>query len=526
MLPIFLLTSIFILAPSLAVIILLSRIKSLPLMLDDTFKSQSTPLSKSEINERTKGSYIDLGKDKKHGQNFVLSEAMRFKNAAIAGGIGVGKTSQITSTFLAQDIKRGDNAIVVFDGQRTELSEEVIALCKLYNREIVILPYAGFNPLNSVGRSEDRAELFANLLGQVSGVAASDSTAGKYFLEQEQTFIRKVVPLFERAYAKPMILREVYLLAKSDEYRKKLVADAGLCVEAEEFSHAFDSWSLERWEHTLSGLCSFIDGLLVGDRKHWYSDRFAPTLANHIEAKRVIIIREGGIKASTDKTLGLLFMINLQEYARKRVVKESAHFIGAYMDEVYMYFNPSFPDFISQSRKRRIALHLGFQSFQQFGEYKDIVLTSCKTWVIHGGLSHDDSIYVADQIGERFFKERSTSRSQGSLRSSQSESLSRKYLIQPERIAGMGEDECLLLTLRGRETDAVRTIAKTAPIKLDVEPFEEPEVLPTSYRVPLIWDELRVFEQVKQQMHDEKKERIEIGVQQSEQVIDEVPDWS
>lgn len=454
--------------------------------LADRFKTRQRRRSRKAMHVLAQGESVVLGKHVQiwPRQDFLIPGNARCLNVLNFGPVGVGKTAFFLSTFIAQDIARPEVAVVIFDAQH-DLTEQVLALAKQHQREVVIYPEVGFNPLAGPGGPQERAALFADLFEQVSETGSEGSSL--FYLQKAQSFLRKVIPLYERAYRQPMILHELLELCVSPERREQLLAAAAGSPEARDFHLVCRGWSKTDFEKNLSGLVNFLDRLCVGRNAHLYNQRLAPTIADCVEQKKVVIIREGGPTGTQAHTSGLLYMVGLQEYAAHRTSTQSPHLVSLFMDEAHLYFNASFPTFIATARKRRVALHLGFQTFEQLDPFRQTITTNARTWVVHSGLLHTDAQMVAENIGKRLFRTRSWSSTGFFQASRQTTTHTWDYLLQPHEIRGLPADQALILSVEGREVSAHALIQKPRLLNLATTPYSEPAVPP--YAPPTIWEE-------------------------------------
>jgi len=453
--------------------------------LDDQFKTRQKRRSSREQRALARGNSVVLGKHLQvwPRQKFLLPESARCLNVLNLGPTGVGKTTYFVTTFIAQDMVRPEVALVLFDGQQ-DITEPVLALAEQYHRTVVVYPDVGFNPLAGSGGPQERATRFADLFAQVSETGTQG--AAGYYLQKAQSFLRKVIPLYERAYGQPMILQELVELCLDEGARERVLAAAANTPEGRDFRLFFRNWSKADFDKNLAGFLNFVDRLTVGHNAALYNQRHAPTLAECLEQKQVVIIREGGPQKTEGHTLGLLYMVSLQEYTARRNVATSPHLVACYVDEAHLYFNSTFPTFIATSRKRHMALHLGFQSFAQLEPHRQVITTNARTWVIHAGLLHEDAQVVADTIGKRLFRTRSWSSSQGQP-PHQTISHSWEYLVPSHEIRGLSADQALVLTVAGREVAAHALVQKPKLLTLPTRSYDAPQVSP--YPPPTIWQE-------------------------------------
>jgi hypothetical protein len=170
-----------------------------------------------KIAERSTGQYVVFGTCTATKDPVIQTEKERMMNTLFIGPNGVGKTSHLVSTAIEQDIKRGDNAVVIFEGQDDRrLVGTIEYLCNKYGRELKIFPDMG--GYNALGIGEDAAER-ASLYGDMLSLAAQGGEGNKFYIEQQQAFISAVVPLYERAYGQKMTEEELRKLCVSKEYR-------------------------------------------------------------------------------------------------------------------------------------------------------------------------------------------------------------------------------------------------------------------------------------------------------------------
>jgi hypothetical protein len=459
--------------------------KPLPRTLLDTHKTKPKVHSRKDLREMERGNYVNVGKDSVTGQPFILSERARTSNVLNFGPTGSGKSWLYLDRFYSADIARKDNALVIFDPQ-ADVTDEILALCAQAGRNCIVYPGQGFNPLRGgPGSASHRANIFANVLGQVLEVSAD----GMYYVRRTQSFIRHLVPLYERAESQPMIIRELYLLAQDKSLCERLAARAAGSPEAAEYRATVGRWSEADFKHDLTGLCSVIEELSLGSRGYFYNQRFAPSLSEAIEAKSVIIIREGNTEHTPGRTAGLFFMAILQDYIIHRPKNSANHFIVVYIDEAHFYLNPGFRSFISTNRKKNTALHLAFQTLEQTEPYRTTITGGAKTWLVHGGLQYEDARVVADNIGRRLYSFKSTSRSALSMAEGESDSPQYDYLMQPSEIRDLPWDRVLVLETSGGETQALRTLIKEPWRPTESITYEEPSLPENFVFPPAAWEE-------------------------------------
>lgn len=448
-------------------------------------KTRPIRYTQGQLAARRVGCFAEFGLDAHTKQPFVLPQALRCTNFLSIGPPNSGKTFYMLHSLIWRDIASPEAAVVIFDSQR-DLTEAVIALCGQFGREYVVFPDAGYNPLGGEGSARDRAESFADLIAQ-SAETAIDAES-RFYVSQEQDFVRVMIPLYEAAHKQPMILQELVYLCKRPEYRERLRRDAGPCPESAAYDLYVATLSNGQLLKVLSGLVSTIQKLTVGDRIVHHNRRHTQSIAACLSRRKVVIIREGGTKTSRHRPLGLMYMIGVQHAILARDPTNPGPFVAIYIDECYKYFNHDFEEFINANRKYNSALHLGFQTIQQLRPYVNHILAGCGTWAIHARLVAEDAKIVADNIGERLFALKSVtqSSSQGKGGLGQTETTGFDYLFPPHFIRNLPEEYVLLLSIEGRETQPVRTILKPAARPLTLVPYVSPRV--DSYPPPTVWD--------------------------------------
>ncbi len=477
----------FLFIPAILLLVIVGRSKQGPVKVAETLNTKPSRLSQKDIDQRKAGNSVLFGTDLITKQAYYQPERIRPSTTAVVGRTGMGKTTLVIASTIDSDISKLNVAVVVIDGQRTSLTDETIALCKHYNRPYVVYPAAGFNPLGGWGSPEERAEGFINVVKQLGGTPTSD--AGKFFGRQAERILRRSLPVLERYGTRAPTLRELNLFLTNGDLRQATLEAIGDCTEARDYYEAVSGIGEKDWAASVADVCGMIDSILVGDRKRLYCDTEAISLEEHIEAKKVIIIREGGYKGTTDNILGLMFMIRLQEYARLRGDDEDNFLVSVVVDESYMYWSESYPSFLAQCRKTNIAQTILFQSFEQFAPYQALLTASCLTWVILPVLTKDAK-FVAEEIGQRLHEFTSNSNQEGAVKGSETHNYSYDYLMQPHHISELRQGQAIIISQDGRQRDVTRKVKLVPKLNLKRERYQEPKVAIVSLP-ELMWDQVR-----------------------------------
>lgn len=463
-----------------------------PKLDNDAKNAKPRKISHAKIAERSAGQYVVFGECTETRDPVIQTDKERMMNTLFIGPNGVGKTSHLVSTAIEQDIKRGDNAVVIFEGQNDRrLVGTIEHLCEKYGRELKIFPNMG--GYNALGIGEDAAER-ASLYGDILSLASQGGEGNKFYIEQQQAFINAVVPLYEHAYGQKMIEEELRKLCVSKEYRDRLLKDGTPSREATNYKDVFGGYRPQDFLEKLSGLSAFISNRYIGGgvtgRAELYNQRNAESLSEAIDRKCVIIVREGGARNTGDHALGILYLTELMRYVKERNTK---HLVCLYLDELHFFLSPSFASFHATSRKKGVAQYLGIQSLGQLAIFGDEIAESIRdnsrTWIVHNGLKYKSAFEIANDIGQRPHIVYGESGQIGvsDAERSQSVRLEDKYLWSPSDIQNIDKHNVLYISIEDMGVAPTRLVKK--PPIIDDSKFWYTPPKYSNYPPLTIWEE-------------------------------------
>ena len=108
--------------------------------------------------------------------------------------------------------------------------------------------------------------------------------------------------------------------------------------------------------------------------------------------------RQGDLGEIHQRAFGMFFILSFKDAAR------TPHFV--YIDEFPLYINKDVEAFFTLFRKYRCGTLVTFQNLSQLSrvksiDFRDIVLTNTKTKIVFGDLTHDESIFWSNELGEK-----------------------------------------------------------------------------------------------------------------------------
>lgn len=447
------------------------RPPSTPKNADDLIAMTLGKERKSVIDSQDLPNDVFIGFELESGKPLHLPEKTLTQGLLNVGPPGRGKTRTFKTTMYRQLIARGNNTLIIFDGQKADTGD-LISLCREYGRKYTILPMDGYNPLNTSETS------VADIFEQTSGINAEGDAA--YFLNKCKFFIQVVLPLFRKKYGMPITFDDLMLLCKSDVARHQLLKDLPPCDEKDNYELHFGGWKQQEFDKALDGLVMWLMRIPYGKNRYYLNQRNSKSMADLIEERQVIIIRAGGSKTNNfERALGLLFAIAIQDYVNKRDIYDLPFFLGVFYDEAHMYFNNTFPDFCLTCRKMRTGLFLGFQTFEQTEPFRDSILTGFQTWLVQTGLFEADARQVSMQIGERLYSVRQKSKSESpgaAITYSESETHLYESLWRPHHIQNLHPNHMLVLTVIDRKNVGPLEIVKPDVPEIEIYQYKEPEI--------------------------------------------------
>lgn len=377
---------------------------------------------------------IDLGdKELNHGdvilcnnkdtqKPIVLNATDRFLHMLILGPTGCGKTSQIITPMINQDMQNIECGITVIE-PKGDLAEKVYAMAKHYGRDVVyfnpILPDCPyFNPLygNEVDVIENMATTFKML----------NPDSPQFFQDMNENLIRKSLIVLKRLKGDTATLIDLSTLIQNAQgLGKKMVTQfSRLKAENEEIAKEngdIASWFLTDYFNEKSKTYEHCSGLRsqvakITSNKYLRRVLNPPNGLNDVNFEKhlanngvLAIATAQGTLRDLGRFLGYFIILNLQSSVFKRPGSEFTrlhHFL--YIDEFQVYSNPGFADMLTQGRSYRVASHLATQNraLMAMGSGRDgknfveLVSTNARNIIIFPGGNSIDAKYYSDEFGE------------------------------------------------------------------------------------------------------------------------------
>ena len=400
------------------------------------------------ISDKSGGDVV-LGKDKETGKDVVMPFDDRFLHTLVLGPTGSGKTSQILTPLIHQDMQNKEIGIIVLE-PKGDFAKDVYGLAKYYNRKGVVYfdpqlnncPY--FNPL--MGPEDDVIENIVTTFKML------DSGSSTFFSDHNEGLLRRSIKILKRLYANrdyaPNLIELDTLLNDTNGLGTAMVNDfVKLPTRNSRVRHdnkGIAAWFLsdyysgakgekgatKTFEHT-SGVRNQISKLISNSylnkvlnprskeelEKNGYLD-FERILSN---GEVCCINSCQGILRDLGKFLGYFLILQLQSSVFKRPGDtDTRRGCMLYIDEFQTYANLGFGDMLTQGRSYRVASHLATQNRALIGMnsgknakvFLDLVSTNARNKIIFPGGDYDDAEYYSRLFGEVIVKksERKVSR--------------------------------------------------------------------------------------------------------------------
>ena len=457
---------------------------------------QKVPL---EVIEKIKnGQAVSFGTCTQTKQEVWQAASIRKQNTFFLGPNGVGKTAHVVATALKQDIERGDNAVIWFEGKSDpKLIGLIQDLCIKANRELVIFPFdKGYNPLNIGDSPKIRAAMFSYMIRLAKEGVSKDAD---FFTGEMVKFVNLIVPIFEYVKGIAMIPEELKILCNNKKRRKELLDQAKGSTAYRNYDNTYGDTDDKEFNMVLKSIATIIDNLYAEmkneGRFDLYNTRDAKGgITAAIDRKAVIIIAEGGNKGSAEHDRGMIYLAELFSYTRSRKTK---HDVCLYMDELHYYLIPSFTQFQATSRGANVIQILGFQSFAMLRalspEAEESIKTNCRTWIVHNDINYDDAEEVSKKTTLRPHKTYSRSENMDTANGNRTEGvhLEDKYLIPPYQIQYMNPNQVLYLSITEERGKAPSRFLIKPPILDDSKFWYTPPTC-ASLDILTVWEEEEV----------------------------------
>ena len=380
-----------------------------------------------------------IGVEKDTGKPIILPLKDRYLHMLVLGPTGCGKTSQILTPMVYDDIINSDLGIIVLE-PKGDFAEKVYAIAKLngkdavyFNPSLSTCPY--FNPLR--GNEDDVIENITSTFG------AFDADSSSFFRDINDRLLRNSLKVVKRLYGDQATFNDVSLLMNNvagrgndmiEKFIKLPVNNPRIRQENEEISHWFlDDYftgisggrnGTKTYENT-SGIRNTMAKLIsnsalnrvlnppkgVQFSKEDYVD-FADVLAN---GGILCLCSAQGDLRDLGSLLGYFLILSLESAVFRRPGNEDTR-RGCvfYCDEFQKYANTGFSDMLTQGRSYRVASVLATQARSQIGmnegahagnAFVQVVSTNARNIVLFPGLNADDAKYYSEQFGSDLVEE-------------------------------------------------------------------------------------------------------------------------
>lgn len=349
----------------------------------------------------------------------------RFVHMLILGPTGSGKTSQILTPLVNQDLQNREVGVTVIE-PKGDWAEEVAVMAEYHGRgdetvyfNPIMRDCPSFNPL--YGTEDDVIENMATTFNSFSDGSSA------FFLNMNETLVRNSLRLLKRAKGNYATLLDFYrLIHNANGYADQLLNEFTKALGKGDMETMKENQDLVSWfredyfsdnsktyEHC-SGLRSQVSKLISNQhllRVLNPSDGKSDIdFDKHLEEGTVITISTAqGELRDLSRFLGYFIILQFQSAVFKRPGNKDTrrgHFL--YIDEFQTYANKSFENMLTQGRSYRVASHLATQNIELIGansgadakSFINMVLTNARNLVIFPGGNVNDLRYFSELFGE------------------------------------------------------------------------------------------------------------------------------
>ena len=376
---------------------------------------------------------IFICNESKEGTPIRLPYTDRFLHMLIIGPTGCGKTSQIITPMLNQDVKNLEAGVTVIE-PKGDLAEKIYAMAQYYGRKAIYFnpildACPSFNPL--YGKEEDVIENIVTTFNMF------DPDTKQYFRDMNEQLLRNALKILKRFKGNKATLIDLNTLISNPNGEGRMIVNKFMKLPAKTEAEQKENldcatYFLENYFNEKSKTYENCSGV----RSQVYkitSNKFLRKVLNPTDGKSDLnfdkCLADGEVLCITTAQgklrdlgsfLGYFIILNFQSSVFKRPGNENTrrpHFL--YIDEFQKYSNPGFADMLTQGRSYRVASHLATQARAQIGmgsvkdgnAFINLVSTNCRNVVVFPGVSYDDAKYYSDQFGQDLIKKEAKSRS-------------------------------------------------------------------------------------------------------------------
>jgi len=354
-----------------------------------------------------------LGKSIHTGKNIIITPKQRRTHMHVIGQTGKGK-SRFLQHLIRSDIING-NGLCLVDPHGT-LYDDIVDWCAYkgmlnrgkHNKKIVLLDprrddwIFGFNPLKA---DREAIPFFADaMVKAISMVWGGEDTDKTPRLERVLSVVLQT--LMEK---KLTLLEAMDLMRTADKEKRQFltsgIQDSLIQEEWREFNSFSTSKFEERFESTRGRLTRFFKGNVI--------KRIIGQTEKTIDFRKImddggivlinLAVKKGKFSRAQSRLLGTLIVndIIMNSDGREKDLAEKQPFY-LYIDECQNYINKDIGDILNEMRKFGLHAILANQHLAQLKqageEVFSSVMTNAVTKIVFGGISHEDSIEMTENI--------------------------------------------------------------------------------------------------------------------------------
>ena len=384
------------------------------------------------VDKRNPGD-AQIGHDIKTHKPVIIPYQDRFVHMLVLGATGTGKTSQILTPMIRDDIDDDKMGVICLE-PKGDFAEQVFAMAKLKGRDVIYFnpilkncPY--FNPLRG-----DENDVIENM---VTTFKAFDSDSSSFFKENNEQLIRRALKVLKRLYGDKATLLDLETIVFNVGNQGTAMIKQFEKLPVKNEIDRTDNKNIVAWfmDDYYTGITGGRSGTKTYENTSGVRNLIAKLNANmylrkvlnpprdqDIDPENFVdfdkVLREGGIITMTSaqgklralsKFLGYFIILQLQSSVFRRPgTPDTRKGCSLYIDEFQTYANDDFSDMLTQGRSYRVACILATQNRALIGmnsgknakAFVDLVSTNARNVVLFPGANAEDASYYSKQFGE------------------------------------------------------------------------------------------------------------------------------
>lgn len=358
---------------------------------------------------------VTIGYSCKNDKAIKLTFDDKMYNTLVVGPTGSGKSGFTIKTLIKQDIENNTGIILI--EPKNELSCDLFAMCKHYNRELIYFnpihskQSAKFNPL--AGDEKD----VSNILMDTFLNYIEDTISNSERINLLKTF-RNALKILKCTYGEANLKDFYYLLSDQNEFGKEIIYDfMKKSTEEPSYSKSYNSFveeleisnyflnyyknkSVNSIEYKIDSILEdvinnkYLKKVLILSRHEENELNFDYALSNNVVLS--LSTAQGYIK-HLGNFMGELLINTLvtsifnSSYGKRNVFK------SVYLDEAQLYVNNNYVNLLKSGRAYNIASVLSLQSTEILLDSKKSkhlyfdIINNARNLLIYPGLSYLDA---------------------------------------------------------------------------------------------------------------------------------------